>query len=182
MQDKNEEGSRFRFVRDDGGRAAAGFTGDAGDCVARAVAIASELPYLTVYNALSEGSRAQRKTKRSKIKASARDGVYTGRKWFKDYMATLGWRWVPTMRIGSGCKVHLVPGELPAGRLIVSVSKHYTALIDGVIRDLHDPQREVHTITPDRGQELKQGEWRNPNGVCSIQRRCVYGYWTRRDA
>jgi hypothetical protein len=36
---------RLMWVPDDGGRAAAGFTGRAGDCVIRAIAIASELPY-----------------------------------------------------------------------------------------------------------------------------------------
>jgi hypothetical protein len=94
-------------------------------------------------------------------------------------MAALGWRWIPTMHIGSGCKVHLHDGELPMGRLVVSVSRHLTAVIDGVIHDTHDPQREVHTVEPNRGQELRAGQWRNPNGVCSVSRRCVYGYFTQ---
>jgi len=34
-----------KFVRDDGGRAAAGREGDAGDCVTRAIAIATGIPY-----------------------------------------------------------------------------------------------------------------------------------------
>ena len=38
------------------------------------------------------------------------------------------------MHIGSGCKVHLRDGELPSGRLVVSVSKHMVAVVDGVIR------------------------------------------------
>jgi hypothetical protein len=77
--------SVFRF--NDGGRKVAGFKGSAGDCVVRAVAIASELPYQEVYDALSEGSRTQRVTRRGTRKASARNGVNTRRKWFKDYMA-----------------------------------------------------------------------------------------------
>lgn len=165
------------FVRDDGGRAAAGFRGGAGDCVVRAVAITSGRPYQEVYDALSEGTRTQRLTKRGQRKASARDGVNVRRKWFRDYMASLGFRWVPTMQIGSGCKVHLDAAELPSGRIVVAVSKHYTAMIDGVIHDTHDPRREVHCVEPDRGQPLKPGQWRNENGICSIQRRCVYGYW-----
>lgn len=36
------------FVFDDGGRAATGFRGQADDCVVRAVAIASGLPYADV--------------------------------------------------------------------------------------------------------------------------------------
>jgi hypothetical protein len=46
----------IRFVYDDGGRAAAGFSkipkglGGGGDCVCRAVAIATEKPYREVYD------------------------------------------------------------------------------------------------------------------------------------
>lgn len=167
----------MHVVIDDGGRADAGFRGSTGDCVTRAIAIVAGLPYREVYEALSEGCRAQRVTKRAGRRASSRNGVSTTRKWFRDYMARLGFEWVPTMRIGSCCQVHLADGELPGGRLIVALSKHYTAVIDGVIHDTHDPQREMHCITPYRGQELRLGEWVNSNGVCSVQRRCVYGYW-----
>lgn len=165
------------FVFNDGGRQSAGFKGSTGDCVVRAVAIATEQPYADVYAALSEGCKGQRLTKRSGAKASARNGVNVRRKWFRDYMAALGWEWVPTMTIGSGCTVHLVADELPAGRLILSVSKHYTTMIDGVIHDTFDPRRDTHCVEPDHGGELKPGQWRNSNGICSIQRRCVYGYW-----
>lgn len=48
--------------------------------------------------------------------------------------------------------MHLRASELPAGRLIVAVSKHLTCVIDGVIYDTHDPSR---------------------GGT-----RCVYGYFT----
>src|SRR4030095_4711476 len=131
------------YVIDDGGRRAAGFQGPTGDCVVRSIAIAMERPYQEVYDALSAGCRTQRVTKRGTAKSSARDGVNTTREWFKDYMREAGWEGVPTMQIGTGCRVHLVKGELPMGRLIVSVSKHYTAVIDGVVRDMHDPQRST---------------------------------------
>lgn len=168
------------FQFDDGGRAAAGFKGKAGDCVARSVAIASGRPYAEVYAALAEGTGTQRAGKRGKRAASARSGVNVTRKWFRDYMASLGFRWVPTMAIGSGCKVHLDAAELPAGRLVVSVSKHYTAVLDGVIHDTHDPRRETHYVENYRGQPIKAGWWLHEDGdiLCSIQRRCVYGYWT----
>ena len=169
----------MQFLYDDGGRASAGFRGTAGDCVVRAVAIATGQPYTVVYAALSAGARAQRKTRRSRQRASARDGVNVRRKWFRDYMAGLGWHWTPTMGIGTGCRIHLYGGELPAGRLVVSLSRHYTAVVDGVIHDTHDPQRETHCVEPDHGQPLRVGQWRNSNGVCSIARRCVYGYWSK---
>lgn len=167
----------MRVVIDDGGRSAAGFEGRAGDCVTRSIAIVTGLAYREVYEALSAGCRKQRVTKRTGRRGSARNGVNTHRKWFREYMSSLGFLWVPTMRIGSGCHVHLAEGELPSGRLIVAVSKHYTAVIEGVIHDTHDPQREERWIMPYRGPALKPGEWVNVNGICSIRRRCVYGYW-----
>lgn len=169
----------MKFIYDNGGRSAAGYKGNARDCVCRAIAIASGRPYTEVYAALSEGRGAQRASSRTGAKsASARNTINTKRKWFKDYMHSLGFTWTPTMTIGSGCKVHLHEGELPAGRLVVAVSKHYTAVVDGDIRDIFDPRREAELIVPDQGQELKPGQWRNSNGICSVQRRCVYGYWT----
>lgn len=171
------------FVNDDGGRAAAGFKGRAGDCVTRAVCIASGLPYAEVYRRLAGGMGSQRVTKRSgKKPRSARSGINTRRKWFKDFMAEAGFRWVPTMGIGTGCTVHLAKGELPAGRLVVAVSGHYTSVIDGVVHDTWDPQRTtiMHVAGPhhpDGDREPRDGEWRNINGVWKAVERCVYGYW-----
>lgn len=174
----------MKFVYDDGGRHLAGFVGTkVGDCVARSIAIAAQLPYTIVYDRLANGNAEQRSSKHSRRFAShgvrtAQSGIFTTRKWFLDYMAELGFVWTPTMKIGTGCKVHLHDGELPMGRLIAKVSKHYTAVIDGVIHDTFDPQREVHCIRPLSSGPLREGEWINENGVCSISRRCVYGYWT----
>jgi hypothetical protein len=137
----------------DGGRAAAGYKGPTGDCVCRAIAIATRLPYQEVYNALNESASAERITKRRRKKSNARTGVHkdTSRK----YLKRLGWLWVPTMFIGRGCTVHLRADELPAGRLIAQVSHHFVAVIDGVIQDTYDCARE---------------------GT-----RCVYGYYMKPD-
>jgi hypothetical protein len=144
----------MKVVITDGGRKAAGFTGTArGDCVARSIAIVSGRPYREVYDRLAEGNATQRKTKRNRGPRgrTASDGINVRRKWCQDYMRELGFVWVPVMGIGTGCKIHLRRGELPMGRLVVSCSKHWTAVIDGVIHDNHDPSR---------------GGWR-----------CVYGYY-----
>ena len=145
----------MRFVVDDGGRAAAGFRGQAGDCVARAVAIASGRPYREVYNRLATGNELERRSpkhgKTHSGQRTAAKGIHTKRKWFDDYMTSLGFIWVPTMQIGQGCRVHLRDGELPMGRLVVSVSKHMVAVIDGVLHDTSDCSRDG--------------------------RRCVYGYY-----
>jgi hypothetical protein len=141
-----------KFQFNDGGRAAAGYKGTtAGDCVTRSIAIATNQPYQTVYVALNELGRNERVGKRKRGKSNARTGVY--RPTIRKYLDRLGWRWVPTMQIGQGCKVHLRADELQMGRLIVSVSKHLTAVIDSVIHDTHDPSR---------------------GGT-----RCVYGYFTK---
>lgn len=174
--------SEMQHIYNDGGRAASGFAGKAGDCVCRSIAIVTGLPYAQVYHDLACGTGAQRATKRkAKRPRSARNGISTKRKWFRDYMKELGFRWVPTMQIGSGCKVHLADGELPMGRLVVSLSRHYTAVIDGIIHDTFDPQRDKsYSFETDHGQELKANQGRNQNGVWTeIGGRCVYGYWTR---
>lgn len=140
----------MRFIQDDGGREAAGYKGSTGDCVTRAVAIASGRPYQEIYDGINAAAVGERTGKRKRGISSARTGVYkpTTRK----YIESIGGVWHPTMQIGQGCKVHLREEELPTGRLVVSVSKHLTAVIDGVIHDTHNP---------DRGGE-----------------RCVYGYFT----
>ena len=128
----------MNFVYDDGGRAQAGFKGKTNDCVVRAAAIASGLPYAEVYAALNELCRSGRQTKRLR-KSSARTGIPV--KIIHPYFASLGFHWTPTMGIGSGCKVHLRADELPAGRLIVNLSRHVAAVIDGTLHDLYDCSR-----------------------------------------
>lgn len=150
----------MNFYYTDGGRAAAGFRGKAGDCVTRAIAIATETPYREVYDALNQLAKSERIGKRKRRKSSARNGVH--KRTYTKYLKSLGWRWTPTMHIGSGCQVHLTESELPSGRLIVSVSRHMTAVIDGTIHDTHDPQRNTIIVE---------------NGKQRIAHRCVYGYW-----
>lgn len=155
----------MQFVYDDGGRKAAGFKGRTGDCVTRSIAIATGKPYQEVYDALNELAGGERRGKRKRKVSSARTGVY--KQTYRKYLVALGWTWTPTMQIGQGCKVHLTDGELPAsGRLIVSVSRHLTTVIDGVIHDTHDPQRE-DVFFPADGSPAR------------VMRRCVYGYFTK---
>jgi hypothetical protein len=149
----------MEFQFSDGGRQEAGFKGEAGDCVVRAIAIAAQLPYMTVYNELKARNQAYAQKSRSQSAksiagkgATPRDGNF--KQVFGPYIVELGFKWVPTMAIGQGCTVHLKSGELPAkGRLICSVSKHVCAVVDNVILDTHDCSRD---------------------GT-----RCVYGYWIK---
>jgi hypothetical protein len=166
------------FTYHDGGRAEAGLKGEAGDCVARAIAIVTQKPYVEVYARLAIGNLRERKTGgKLSGRRTARAGIHTSRQWFKDYMKQLGFVWTPTMGIGTGCRVHLADGELPMGRLVVAVSRHVTAVIDGVIYDTYDPQREGETVYghPPVIDPI-DGQLRNP--IIHIGGgRCVYGYW-----
>lgn len=139
------------FIYDDGGRSSAGYKGKARDCVVRSIAIATELPYQAIYDQINDLGSMERSSKKRSGKSSARTGVHkqTSRK----FLEGLGWIWKPTMFIGAGCRVHLRSDELPSGRLIIAVSKHYTAMIDGVIHDTFDCSRDGS--------------------------RCVYGYYTK---
>lgn len=140
----------MNFLYNDGGRAAAGFKGETGDCVCRAIAIATEQPYSTVYAALNNLAADMRQTKAVRG-SSTRTGVH--RIVYQRYLESIGWKWTATMTIGSGCKIHLRADELPAGRIIARVSKHLCAVIDGVIHDTHNCSRAGS--------------------------RCVYGYFER---
>ena len=109
------------FVENDGGRKAAGYRGETGDCVTRAIAIATGLDYQATYDLVNRFSSEERgRVRRGKVRrSSARTGVFgpTVRK----VMEHLGWTWVPTMAIGKGCTVHLRANELPAGRIVCLV-------------------------------------------------------------
>jgi hypothetical protein len=100
-------------------------------------------------------------------------------------MVGLGFRWVPTMQVGGGCRVHLDADELPGGRIICKVSRHLTAVINGIVHDTYNPAREIwinvagpHHPDGDREPIAELGETKNVNGVWRLSRRCVYGYWT----
>lgn len=157
-QRTNLANSALGFQFNDGGRADAGFKGGAGDCVVRSIAIAANLPYMEVYEALRDANATYAQNKNDRLAkrisdkgASPRNGNH--RNVFHDYILSLGFTWVPTMRVGQGCQTHLIRGEIPRGRVIVKVSKHLSAVIDDVIHDTHNPSR---------------------NGT-----RCVYGYYVK---
>jgi len=151
-----KDGIDFSYTQyykyNDGGRQDAGFKGSTGDCVTRSIAIVTGKPYKEVYDALNQLSESEYLGKRMKRNSNARTGVH--RKTYQKYLESLGYQWIPTMQIGQGCKTHLRSDELPAGRLIIRVTKHITAMIDGVINDTYDCSRE---------------------GT-----RCVYGYFVKK--
>ena len=64
----------MEWIYDDGGRAKAGFKGKTGDCVCRAIAIATGKPYKEVYDLINEFAESERTGKRKRKKSNARTG------------------------------------------------------------------------------------------------------------
>lgn len=150
-------GEPMPWTYDDGGRRDAGYRGTAADCACRAIAIATGRPYQVVYDLINVLGRAERPRKprrngKRPAPSSARTGVHKATT--RRIMAELGWAWYPLMGIGTGCQVHLAQGEVPCRpgeRVVVQLSGHVAAVVNGVVRDTHDPGR---------------------GGT-----RCIYGYW-----
>lgn len=138
------------FVYNDGGRAKY-FKGSSGDCVTRAISIATGKDYKDVYDLVNSYAKKERVGKRKKGISDARTGVYKNTVY--RILTDLGYKWIPTMGFGTGCQVHLKKEELPSGTIIVRLSKHLTTVVDGVINDTYNPSR---------------------NGC-----RCVYGYYIK---
>lgn len=145
----------MQFVYNDGGRKAAGYKGETSDCVTRAIAIATGIPYQTVYDTINELAENEKCPRGNLFRKIGRSNARTGVKktTYKAYLRSLGWVWTPTMLLGQGCKVHLRSDELPSGIIICQVSRHLVTVIDGAIHDTFDCSR---------------GE-----------NRCVYGYWQK---
>jgi len=130
----------MKWVYDDGGRAAAGFKGEAGGtCVTRAIAIATGKPYREVYYELNAFC------KRARPAGNAKSPVW---RTIHRYMKSIGWRYTSTRVIVAGCKLskcgerippRLHSDGLPADEiLVVVVRSHCVAVIDGVIYDTFD--------------------------------------------
>ncbi len=153
----------MEFVYNDGGRAEAGYKGTTGDCVCRAFAIATGKPYKTVYDDINRIAQNERTGKRKKTTSNARTGVH--RYTEKKLAALYGFKWIPTMKIGEGCKVHLTAEELPAGTIIVAVARHLVCVKDGVIHDTYNSSIKQH--------------YDADGNLITNEKRCVYGYFVK---
>lgn len=135
------------WVCDDGGRAAAGFKGTTGDCVTRAIAIATGRPYREVYEMVDAIGWEYGKP------SSARRGPPPHAS--MDLMDELGWRW-ESLR---GKQAHLSHGELPdAPRMIADMQRHWCAVIDGVVHDTTDCTRRAASRAVVYGVYVPAGE------------------------
>ena len=139
----------------DGGRADAGFKGDAGDCVARAIAILLDLPYEEARVAVAEERAVEfdRLVKRGKRPSGPR------------YSANAGVPRNVTYKVFTKLgltKVKLPKGPCPTyneawwryGDCIVSTNKHVCAIVGGYLCDTFDG-REYEWEDPDLGWIVK---------------------------
>ena len=130
-------GTLMEYIYNDGGRSKY-FKGKARDCVCRAISIASNRDYKEVYDSLK------------KALGTPRNGVFTKNTDFKDWMVANGFVWTPCSGIGVKTSVHFIEGELPKGRLVCSVAKHYVAVVDNKVYDTWDSRynsfKEVRRI------------------------------------
>ena len=141
------------FILNDGGRAAAGYKGSAGDCGVRALSIVTGLDYAEVYKTVGEFCKLEKPSKTRRGKSSPRTGIH--RVTFDKIAEHYGLEWVGIMKVGQGVTVHVRADELPRGRMVLNLSRHFAAYCDGAVLDTHDPRR---------------------SGT-----RAVYGYWIARE-
>lgn len=131
------------WVYNDGGRSEAGFKGFAGDCVVRAIAIVTEIPYKAIYDDLRYYLNVWGG-------GSPRNGVRVDH--VRKYLNQLGFRYVPVR----GEHVTLHRDELPKGKVIAELPRHVCAVIDGVINDAYDPNEKKHQKL--NGYWIKKGK------------------------
>lgn len=135
-------------VYNDAGRHAGPPVSGTDNALCRAVAIATGRPYAAIAAALPPAGR---------------DGAVTPRA--RRHLESLGWQWVATAQTnGVRQRVALCRGTLPPGRLIVVLDDDVTAVIDGVIHDIRDPQRRAPTTS---------------RGRTRVAHRCVEGFFYR---
>lgn len=111
------------------------------DSAPRAVAIATGLDYVTVWNELYE--LCQHVTQRPNCRRTDHPETFVDKDILAAYLAGLGWRWRATQRVGACEKVLLSRRLLPdQGTYICRISKGWVCLKDGVLHDVTDPSRD----------------------------------------
>ena len=124
---------KSNYTHDDGGREVAGLKGKSGDCGVRAMAIACEIPYVEARSRCKDAAKAGK----MRSKAIAR-GMY--REDMTAALSELGWEWRAAPKF-EGSKARY--SDMPEGRVIARMSKHYAAVIDGTIHDTFDSTRKM---------------------------------------
>lgn len=115
------------YIFNDGGRQEAGYKGRAGDCGARALAIATKIDYQTAYKLIATANSSMGYAK------SARNGIR--KEIYHEVLTVLGFKWYPAPKF-VGRKAKCV--DMPKGTVIARQAHHFVAVIDGVPHDTWD--------------------------------------------
>ena len=156
------------FEYNDGGREEAGFVGSVGDCVTRAIAIATGKDYLEVRKELMDAKKnwmensRSRHAKRTKS-SSVRNG--TPKDVWRPYLESLGWERKTLIKFGDPERKELTKESVPEGIAIVEVRKHIMAVIDHVVHDSWD-SRETKI-------------WDDGVPTEATKPRTINAYWTK---
>ena len=138
------------FIYDDGGRAEAGYKAKGvGDCVPRAIAIATGIPYKKVLGDLYEKQKAFYWDRYSSKNPHPTQG--TQPKVYDAYLEDLGWK-----KVYPKGKLRFRKDNLPKRKkLIVHTDRHLAAVIDGKLRDTWESSKE--------GEKFIRSYWIKPS-------------------
>lgn len=123
----------MKYQYSDGGRAEAGYKGKTGDCVTRAIAIATGKPYKEIYKLLSE---------RNKIAfgvSSARNGVH--KIVYESVLKELGFLWhkAPVFAERKARSY-----DMPKDKIVIArMAHHLCAVVNGVAHDSFDSTNKM---------------------------------------
>ena len=122
----------MRYIKDDGGRADSGLKGKSGDCSVRAYAIATGRPYLQTQQELKELTNAMT----GGFEPSISGGVYLPV--FNRFLLERGW-------VANPCKGMYLKDAPTDRTIIVSISRHFVAVMNGTVRDTWDCRNSRRT-------------------------------------
>lgn len=122
----------MKFFYNDGGRKNAGYKGSAGDCGARAIAIAFNMNYQKAYDLVACAN------KNHNGKKSARNGV--DKVVYSNILNSLGWVWMPAPKF-EGRKAKC--SDMPFGVVIARQAGHFVAVVNGIPYDSWDSSEKM---------------------------------------
>ena len=160
--------SDLGFEFNDGGREEAGFKGNAGDCVTRAIAIAEDRDYMEVRDDLMNRMKKFREKSRSRAARhrksnSVRNG--TPKEVYRPYLESRGWKRTALQKFGSSNRKYMKMSDLPLGVVIVEQRKHVATVIDHSLQDTWDSRLS--------------NAWLNGSPTNVKTCRCVNAIWTK---
>lgn len=130
----------MEFIFNDGGRFKY-FKGKTGDCVTRAIAIATGKDYKEIYDTINTLAKSERTGKKKRRISNARTGVFktTERK----LLTSLGWSYKPLVKVGDSKRYHLTDNDIDelgfySGTYIIQIKRHLTVIKNGVVYDTFD--------------------------------------------